>query len=430
MSARPEKIGKYQVLDVAGRGAMGIVYLGHDPFIDRRVAIKVSTQPVDDADGALSRKMFFNEAQSAGALDHPNILKVYDAGESDEAGDDHLYIVIEYVEGSDTLRSYTSKDTLLPIETVLQYMEQCALALDYAHRRGVLHKDIKPANIMLTREGQAKIGDFGIAQRTHSDYTQAQGAFGSPLYMSPEQLGDEILTPQTDLYSLGVTMFQLLAGRPPFESKTVAKLALMVTTEEAPLLREFRAEVPEAVEAVARKAMEKDLERRFKTGAEMAAALAKAREHYARPQDERSEAERFTLARDLVFFNDFSDSELEEVLDVATWERYLPGESVIREGNLEESFFILATGDVEVVVGGRIIGTLSAGDCVGEIGYLAQMRRSANITSRTDVTAIRIDGALVDWASIPVQMRFNKAFQKTLVERLLRTTLELAKHVA
>ncbi len=430
MSARPEKIGKYQVLDVAGRGAMGVVYMGHDPFIDRRVAIKVSTQAVDGADGALSRKMFFNEAQSAGALDHPNILKVYDAGESEEAGAGHLYIVIEYVDGSDTLRSYTNKDKLLPIETVLQYMEQCALALDYAHRRGVLHKDIKPANIMLTTEGQAKIGDFGIAQRTQVDYTQAQGAFGSPLYMSPEQLGDETLTQQTDLYSLGVTMYQLLAGRAPFESKTVAKLALMVTTEEAPGLCELRPELPEAVEAVVKKAMEKDLEDRFKSGAEMAAAIAKVREHYARPQDEHSEEERFVLARDLPFFNEFSDSELEEVLEVATWERHLPGETLIREGSMEESFFVIASGDVEVVVGGRVIGTLSAGDCVGEIGYLAQMRRSANITARTDVTAIRVDGALVDWASIPVQMRFNKAFQRTLVERLLRTTMELAKHVA
>ena len=199
---------------------------------------------------------------------------------------------------------------------------------------------------------------------------------------------------------------------------------------DAPPLRDLRPELPEAVEAVAAKAMEKDLSRRFQSGAEMAAALAKAREHYARPRDERSEQERFELARDLAFFNDFSDAELEEVLEVASWERHLPGESVISEGAVEESFYVLATGDVDVVVGGRVVGTLSTGDCIGEIGYLGQMRRSANIVARTDLTTIRIDGALVDWASIPVQMRLNKAFQRTLVERLLRTTMELAKHVA
>jgi serine/threonine protein kinase len=430
MSTRPEKIGKYEILDVAGRGAMGILYLAHDPVLDRRVAIKVNAQAVDGAGAGPARKMFFNEAQAAGALDHPNILKVYDAGEAEETGEGHLYMVIEYVEGSDTLRSYTTPDSLLPVPTVLQYIEQCALALDYAHRRGVLHKDIKPANIMLTEEGQAKIGDFGIAQRLQAEYTQAQGAFGSPLYMSPEQLGDQSLTPQTDLYSLGVTMYQLLAGRPPFQSKTVAKLALMITSEDPPPLRELRPEVPEAVEVVVCKAMAKSLDERFATGNEMAAAIATAQVHYAQPRDEHSEEERFALARELAFFNDFSDSELQEMLEVATWERYLPGTSVIAEGVLEESFLVIATGDVDVQVGGRVVSMLSAGDCVGELGYLAQAQRSANIVARSDVTAIKVDGALAEWASIPVQMRVSKAFQRTLVERLQRTTLELAKHVA
>lgn len=153
MSETPQKVGKYEILGIAGRGGMGTVFIGHDPFIDRRVAIKVC--PVgdpDDTTSRLTRKMFLNEAQSAGVLDNPNILRVFDAGEVD--GDP--YIVMEFVEGAETLKDYCIPDNMLPVAQAVSILHQCAKALDYAHRRGVTHRDIKSANIMLNAEGGAQ----------------------------------------------------------------------------------------------------------------------------------------------------------------------------------------------------------------------------------------------------------------------------------
>ena len=193
----PERIGKYEITGVAGRGAMGVVYIGYDPIVDRKVAIKVAYPAEDDDNQArVAKKMFLNEAQTAGSLDHPYILKVYDAGEFDGA----LCMVMEYIEGADTLKSFCEPKRLLPIDTVVTYMRQCAEALEYAHRHGIVHRDIKPANLMLNKEGKIKIGDFGIARRTQTDQTQVLGWFGSPMYMSPEQARDEELTGQSDLW--------------------------------------------------------------------------------------------------------------------------------------------------------------------------------------------------------------------------------------
>ncbi len=433
MADRPKKIGKYEILDVAGRGAMGVVYVAHDPFINRKVAIKVcsSSGQVEEDDMAAAaqraRRIFFNEAQSAGTLDHPYILRVYDAGESD---DGMPYIVMEYVRGGATLKPYCERDKLLPIPKVVDLMHKCAKALDYAHRRGVLHRDIKPANIMLNEDGEPKIGDFGIALQMHADGTQLMTAVGSPRYMSPQQASDEKLNGQTDIYSLGVSMYELLTGRPPYDANALAALMLAITTKDPIPIREARPEVPEELAAVVHKAMARSLDARYQTGGEMAEALARLLDEIRRPErQDLSEEEKFERARGLAFFNDFSDAELEEVLDVGTWESFAPGNAIITEGTREQSFFVIASGDVSVTVEGKEVNVVEKGECVGELGYLAPVDRSATVTARSDVGAIKIDAALMEWASIPVQLRFNKAFQATLIDRLARTTRELAKRM-
>ena len=161
MQELPAYIGKYRILGLAGKGGMGAVYIAHDPVVDRKVAIKVATISEDQFGGNLQtvRRLVFNEAQAAGALDDPDILTIYDAGDADG----RFFIAMEYVEGARTVQDYTKPDRLAPVETVLKMVGQCADALDYAHRRGVTHRDIKPANIMLTTAGEVKIRDFGIA---------------------------------------------------------------------------------------------------------------------------------------------------------------------------------------------------------------------------------------------------------------------------
>jgi serine/threonine-protein kinase len=205
---------------------------------------------------------------------------------------------------------------------------------------------------------------------------------------------------------------------------------LAITTKDPTPIRDVRPEVSEALAAIVHKAMARPLDQRYQTGAEMAEDLARLLDEMARPaHTELSDEEKFERARALSFFNDFSDAELEEVLDVGTWEHFAPGAVLIREGEREQSFFVLAYGDVSIAVDGKEVGVVEKGECVGELGYLAAVDRSATVSARSDVGAIKIDAALMEWASIPVQMRFNKAFQSVLIERLARTTRELAKHL-
>ena len=427
MADIPDKLGKYEILGVAGRGNMGTVYIAHDPFVDRKVAIKVcSTRgSADEEAGPLFKKRFFREAQTAGALDHQNILKVYDAGEVDG----EPYIVIEYVQGADTLKSYSGADNLLPIETVVGIIQQCAKALDYAHRRGVTHRDIKPANILLTEDGQPKIGDFGIAQRAHSDETQELRVVGTPRYMSPEQARGDVVTNQADLYSLGVVMYVLLTGQPPYQAQGLPDLIYKILNEDPQPLRTVRPDVPETLATIVARAMEKDLDKRYCEGSEIVSDLAAIFAHSEQPAAELSEEEQFEIVRKLGFFNDFSDSELEEVLHASAWERYPAGKEIIKQGELEQAVFIVVSGDVAVNVGPKTIESLSSGDCVGEMGYLSKAKRTASVITLSDVSALKIDSALLEWASIPCQLRFNKVFTKTFIERLGRTSERLAAYI-
>src|SRR6056297_2230589 len=173
MSDIPKTLGKYDIYGEAGRGNMGVVYAGHDAFVDRKVAIKVLASPraPDDPVTLRAKRLFFNEARSAGHLDHPNILRIFDAGEYDG----QPFMVTEFVEGVQNLRQYTASGEGQDVDWVVMLMIQCASALDYAHGRGVIHRDIKPANIMLTQQGVVKIVDFGIAQRDQADATMVLG---------------------------------------------------------------------------------------------------------------------------------------------------------------------------------------------------------------------------------------------------------------
>ena len=219
-------IGKYDVIREVGRGSMGVVYLGHDPFGGRDVALKIAMQDGVEEEVGQSltryRKMFFNEAKFADHLKHHNIIQMFDAGMEGEI----WYIVMEYVAGGRTLYDHCRPGTLLPLEDAVRVIFKCAKALDYAHRRGVVHRDIKPRNILLTEEQEVKIGDFGIALLTHADSTDTQvhGYVGSPLYMSPEQIREDQMTSQTDIFSIGVVMYEMLTGKHPFAGATLPAL--------------------------------------------------------------------------------------------------------------------------------------------------------------------------------------------------------------
>src|SRR5688572_14757313 len=239
-----DKIGKYEGIKELGKGATSSVYQAYDPFQKRQVAIKVVFPEAlgDKEHGKRYRKLFVTEASLAGKLSHPHIVAIYDAVAEEEAS----YIVMEYVDGT-TLEPYARVENLLPLSRVLEIIYKCARALDYAAREGVIHRDIKPANILLAGETDIKISDFGAALNAASDSTQITG-IGSPAYMSPEQVREQQLTYQTDIFSLGVVFYQLLTGRLPFlGTNNYSIIYQIINVDPAPPSR-FRNEVPPQVD--------------------------------------------------------------------------------------------------------------------------------------------------------------------------------------
>ncbi len=268
MITRPT-LGRYELLEELGRGAMGVVYKGRDPKINRLVAIKtVHFDQFEDAVVPQIKERFFREAQSAGQLNHPNILTVYDAGEET----DLAYIAMELIDGKN-LTDWCRPGSLFPWPRVVEITAKVADALHFAHERGIVHRDIKPANVMLLQNGEVKVTDFGIARIQAVSQTKTGAVLGTPSYMSPEQIAGQKVDGRSDLFSLGIVLFEMLAGERPFKGDSIATIMFQITQAEPAALGPLAPAVPAALQAVAAKALRKPVDQRFQTGAEFAAAL-------------------------------------------------------------------------------------------------------------------------------------------------------------
>ncbi len=278
-------LGRYEVEKELGKGAMGVVYLGKDPKINRTVAIKTMALAqefeADELEEVTSR--FFREAETAGRLSHPNIVSIFDAGEEH----DLAYIAMEFLKGRD-LDLYTKKDKLLPITKVLELMALAADALGYAHKQNVVHRDIKPANIMYDPEtNEFKITDFGIARITDSSKTKTGMILGTPSYMSPEQLSGKKVGGSSDLFSLGVMLYQLLCGELPFKGESMSSLMFMIASDPHRDIVTFRPELAKEAPCtiqIINKALEKDPDKRFQSGEVLAQYLRKCAQIISKAQ--------------------------------------------------------------------------------------------------------------------------------------------------
>jgi serine/threonine-protein kinase len=266
----PASLGRYKILKELGRGAMGLVYLGKDPTIQRFVAIKtMRLDQIDDVEKVQEIKTrFFREAESAGRLSHPNIVTIYDAGEQDELG----YIAMELVEGQ-SLKEWSRKPKLMPLHELVPTLASVADALDYAHLQGVVHRDVKPANIMITKERLVKVMDFGIAKMASNSKTQTDVVLGTPTYMSPEQIAGKKVDGRTDVFSLGVVLFELLTGQPPFTADNLSALLFAIAHNPHPELQTLRQDLPPMFQEVLNRAMQKELPQRYRRAAELALDL-------------------------------------------------------------------------------------------------------------------------------------------------------------
>jgi eukaryotic-like serine/threonine-protein kinase len=412
----PEKIGKYTIIREVGKGSSGTVYLSHDPFYGRDVAIKLYKEPSgdDEAERHIARKMFFNEAQLVGRLQHPNILPIFDAGEEDG----RYYVVMEHVHGARTLAAYCRPDNLLPIEEVVRIIFNTVRAMHYAHTRGVVHRDLKPSNIMLTMNNEVRVIDFGIALWADAEVSVIRGVAGSPSYMSPEQIKAEEIGPRSDLYALGAMMYELLTGRRPFKASNLAKLLHQIVFATPQPVHNLRPDVSEELEEVVWRAMRKKPEDRYSNGLEFAAALTRVHQALRNTRDALDERERVAILRGLTFFHDFSHTEIRELLKAAEWREYEPRQDIVRQGEMDDRFYVLVSGDVAVEVDGRQLGKLSSGDCFGESSVVPNARRQATIRAIGPVALLQVSSTLLETLSAACQLRFNRMFLQNLIQRL------------
>jgi eukaryotic-like serine/threonine-protein kinase len=423
-----EKIGKYELIRPLGKGATAVVYLARDPDSDRQVAVKLMRFGQENS--AMSRrllKLFQTEDAIGRRLDHPNIVKIYEAViEAEQA-----YIVMEFIDGT-PLDKFCAIDHLLPMHRVIGIIFKCCLALDHAFRQGVVHRDIKPANILIDANDNPKITDFGLALNLHKnmdkDSTFVMGV-GSPAYMSPEQIKNYPLNQKTDLYSLGVLLFQLLTGRLPFRANNAATLVYKIVNMDSPSVCALNPSLPAGLDPIVKKALEKDLYSRYRNGAEFAKDLSTVRYQMLEDDETEQDSSHFETLRKLEFFTDFEDVELWEVLRISVWRELSTKVSLIREGESGRMFGVIVSGFVEVSAEGRAICRLGAGEVLGEMAFLhpTDAKRRSTVVTLEPTLFLEINSAALELGSDELQERFGKVLMAKVLGRLREANKVLSR---
>jgi CRP-like cAMP-binding protein/predicted Ser/Thr protein kinase len=421
-----ETIGKYRVVRELGKGATAKVYLCDAPEDGRQVAVKVIQFGHDSA--AMSRRMrklFQNERMVAKRLDHPNIVRVFDAVVEEQ----FAYLVMEYVDGF-SLEPHCRIDKLLPMHRAISIVFKCCLALDAAYRQGIIHRDIKPANILVGANDEAKIADFGLALNMNKDLDRDSTfimGVGSPAYMSPEQIKGYPLNQKTDLYSLGVVLFQLLTGRLPFRAPNQTTLIYRIINTDTPSVTALNPNLPEGLNAILKRALEKDLYSRYRNGTEFAKDLTAVRYKILEEDETAQDNRHFETLRRLAFFTEFENIEVWEVLRVSAWRQIAPDVALLREGEHNKLFGIIITGCVEISIEGRTLCRLGPGEPVGEATFLhpASDLRQATAVTLEPTLFLEINAAALALSSEELLERMRNTLLAHMIDRL-RTVNRIA----
>jgi eukaryotic-like serine/threonine-protein kinase len=409
------QVGKYDIRKLLGKGATGTVYLAVDTFSGREVALKTIEPEVfrDPEFGTVHRTQFLAEASLAGKLKHPHIVGILDAVVQEDSG----YIAMELVTGGD-LSQFTEAGRLLPLADVLQMGFKCCGALDYAYREGIVHRDLKPANIMVVKGAEVKIADFGAALLRKTQALQT-ASMGSPSYMSPEQIGNRPLTFHSDMYSLGVVLYELLTGRKPFVADSLNMLIEKILHQDPPMPSTLRNGVPRSVDAIVLRAMGKKPEHRYKTWAEFALELFDAVK-LVLPAEAVADSEKYVALKRVEMLIGLSDAELWEMASAARWMRVLAKKVLVRENEEGHSFFFLARGQVKVTRQGRLLNMVDEREFFGEMAYLwgGKAPRSATIEAATDLLVAEFEPEAVARMSEGAQLHLMRALARNLADRL------------
>jgi len=317
------------------------------------------------------------------------------------------------------------------VERVVELIFRCAKALDHAHAKGVLHRDIKPTNLLLTPEGEVKIGDFGIAyiDRGNSADGLTLSFAGSPGYMSPEQVQEEAISGQTDLFSLGVVMYEMLTGRHPFYAQRFSEVIHRVVNEDPAPMSAYRPDTSPVLERIVGRALEKAPANRYKRGLDLASDLAAIFGSLWVPARDISLSERFHELRRLGFFSEFSDEELWTIIRGSIRQEFSDDDPILTGGEIEGAFYIIVEGSAVVVHAKKKMALLNEGGCFGEIGKITEGARAAAIISNRHCSVLKINETMLEQLSSECQLRFYRLFMKSVLQRLASMTEFALKHL-
>jgi len=416
------QIGRFQLRRTLGRGSSGTVYLALDTFSGNDVALKVLDPEVvrrPDFDRT-NTVQFMNEASLAGKLSHPHVASILEASVSEDSG----YIALEYVPGGD-LSQYITPGSLLSPDDAIQIAFKACGALDYAHRQGIVHRDIKPTNILVVSGTRIKVADFGAAYLCRFPETQI-AHIGSPSYMSPEQINGEPLSYHSDMFSLGVVLYELFTGKRPFMASTLAELFGKILGEAPAPPSSVRSGLSREIDAILLRMIAKTPEQRHLNWADLALDIAKVG-HLC--ESAIPDSERFAALKRVPMFERLDDADLWELVHAGLWSRQPPRTTIVREGEGGKSLFFLGTGQVKVTKQGRLLNVLNAGECVGEMAYIKQggITRQATVESMSDILLVEFRREALDQVSLRCRYQLSEALMNSLVDRLSLTGERLVR---
>lgn len=417
-------LGRYQIVSKLGEGAMGIVYRAVDPVLGRNVALKVGKAPSFGLERPDKKRLdrFLKEARLAAQFIHPNIAITYDAGFEK----DLFFMALEYIDGSG-LDRHSRKPNLLPRIQVLEIVFNICYALDCIHNKGYIHLDIKPSNIMLTKRGEVKLMDFGIARFLQDKPKDDTVISGSIHYMSPEQTDPGMtLDRHTDIYSLGVAFYELLAGRRPFEGENPYQVLFGITHEAPVPLKKYVPDISPDVEAIINKAISKKRRDRFKTAREFADALFPIIKGKDSTALDKQDKKKIAFLKRLLFFEHFQYPDLVEVIRISSWSFHKRGTWIIEKSDNDSNIYFITSGDASLHLEGKV-KALKKGESFGESAVLYSMSREAKLMADTDCVVMAINANILNQSKDALQVKFLKGFYRNKVHQLIEANLKLIR---
>ena len=414
----PAFASRFEYRALLGQGAMGAVFRARDAQRDCDVAIKVALHEEggrEQGDAGL-RKLWLNEMRLAGKLRHPHVVELYEAGDAGAFS----YLVMECVDGG-SLRQHVMPTSLLPVDKAIDAVFKVARALEYANMQGLLHRDVKPANVLLDSAGQPKVSDFGSSFATESEVTQVL-AVGTLPFVPPEQLAGGPPDIQSDIYATGVMAYQLLSGALPYDATSQGSLVYQKMNMDPVALAARRADLPPQLAAAIDRSIHRDRAQRYPAWAPFCDELSRLMPSLNARLEVIPESERYEQLKSLRFFAPFGEAELWEAARICGARRVHAGDTIFREGSPGASVHVLCSGLLEVARKGVKLGRIEAGDCFGELAFVEAPHhiRSATVTALEDATFVEFEAEAVGHASARLQAALSRAIMGVLVARLHR----------